>query len=213
MTRVYWTVGVALTVAALAASGYFYGRLPESIPTHWNIHGQVDGHGPRWTIFIMPAVMVAVLGLFRGLPWLSPKGFEVDSFRRTYLFVMATVVGLFAYMYGVILYATIHEGVDPGRVLIGGIFLFIVFLGNVMGKLRRNFYIGVRTPWTLASERVWVDTHRLAGWTMVAGGLIGFVLAIAGWLVPAFVVLMVACVIPALYSLVLYKRLERAGQL
>ena len=59
---------------------------------------------------------------------------------------------------------------DIGRAMIGGMFLFFALLGNVMGKVRKNFYIGIRVPWTLASDRVWNDTHRLAAWMMVAGG-------------------------------------------
>jgi uncharacterized membrane protein len=114
----------------------------------------------------------------------------------------------------VALYATTHDGADPGRVVLGGVSLFFVLLGNVMGKVRRNFYIGIRTPWTLASERVWVDTHRLAGRTMVASGVVGFLLAIVGgWLVPAFAFLIAGVLFPVLYSLVHYKRLERAGQI
>jgi immunity protein, SdpI family len=214
MTRAYWIVGIVLAAAALAASAFIYGQLPERIPTHWNLAGKVDGYGPRWTVFELPAMMLGLLGLFRVLPWLSPKGFEVDSFRRTYLFAMVSVLGLAAYVHGVALYATTHDGADPGRVVLGGVSLFFVLLGNVMGKVRRNFYIGIRTPWTLASERVWVDTHRLAGRTMVASGVVGFLLAIVGgWLVPAFAFLIAGVLFPVLYSLVHYKRLERAGQI
>lgn len=215
MTRAYWIVGIALTVGALTGSAVIYGQLPDRIPTHWNIQGRVDGYGPRATVFLLPAVMVGLLALFRVLPWLSPKGFEIDSFRRTFLFTAATIMGLVAYIHGVMLYATTHDGFDPGRVLLGGMFLFFVLLGNVMGKVRRNFYIGIRTPWTLASERVWVDTHRLAARTMVGTGLAGFLLSIVGrWYVPAFVLLIVVgLLVPVIYSLLHYKRLERTGQI
>ncbi len=83
-------------------------------------------------------------------------------------------------------------------------------MGNVMGKVRRNFYIGFRVPWTLASDRVWNDTHRLAAWVMVAAGSIGFVLVIAG-VSPGVAIglLIVAMLIPAVYSFIHYKSLER----
>ena len=88
-----------------------------------------------------------------------------------------------------------HDGqrrCRPGA-LVGGTFLFFALLGNVLGRVRRNFYIGVRVPWTLASERVWNDTHRVAAWLFVACGLAGFVIAVAGLpLVAAFAVLLVA---------------------
>ena len=101
---------------------------------------------------------------------------------------------------------------DIGRALIAGMFLFFALLGNVMGKVRKNFYIGIRVPWTLASDRVWNDTHRLAAWLMVAGGIIGFLLVIAGLpIVWSIGVLLVTFLIPVVYSFVHYKALERQG--
>ena len=103
----------------------------------------------------------------------------------TYLYIMVLVVGLFAYMDGVMLYV-VHQTVakqatvDLGRAFLAGLFLFFGLLGNVIGKVRRNFYIGVRVPWTLASDRVWNDTHRLAAWVWVAAGVIGFAMIVLG---------------------------------
>ena len=87
-------------------------------------------------------------------------------------------------------------------------------MGNVMGKVRKNFYIGVRVPWTLASDRVWNDTHRLAAWVMVAAGVIGFAMIVLGApIMAAFAVLIVSAFIPVIYSFVHYKSLERRGAL
>jgi uncharacterized membrane protein len=215
MTRLYWIVAVAIVVLAWGASLLLYPGLPARIPTHWNIRGQIDGYGPKGTVLLMPCVMVGLLGLFRLLPTLSPKNFEVDSSRATYLFVMVLVIGLQGYIQAVILYAVAHGGrVDMTRALFGGMFLFFALLGNVLGRVRRNFYIGVRVPWTLASERVWNDTHRVAAWVFVACGLAGFVIIIAGLpLFAAFATLLVAVFVPIIYSFVHYKQLERRGAL
>jgi uncharacterized membrane protein len=219
-SKVYWAIALGLVAATFAASAYLYPSMPDQIPTHWNIHGQVDGYGHKtWAMYLMPGVVAVLLGFFAILPWLSPKNFEVDTFRDTYLFVMVAVVGLFVYIHAVALYTAwrqVHGGQSPdmSRILLGGMFLFIVAIGNVMGKVRRNFYIGVRTPWTLASDRVWNDTHRLAAWTMVGGGLAGFLLVVTGQsIVAAFVVVIVPALIPLVYSFVHYKRLERRGEL
>jgi uncharacterized membrane protein len=191
------------------------------VPTHWNIEGKVDGWGDKsWAPFLMPGAMTIMLLFFVFLPALSPKQFQVDSFRSTYLYIMVLMTAMFAYLHGVILLTTWQEvragekSIDTGRALIGGLFLFFALLGNVMGKVRKNFYIGFRVPWTLASDRVWNDTHRLAAWLMVAGGSIGFLLAIAGlpfsWLVS---LMFVTFLIPVVYSFVHYKTLERRGAL
>jgi len=97
--------------------------------------------------------------------------------------------------------------------LLGGLFLFFALLGNVLGRVRRNFWIGVRTPWTLASERVWNDTHRVAGKLFVLSGILGFVATMAGS-PPLFAIILIgiAAITAVGYSLVDYKRLERRGQ-
>lgn len=220
MTRAYWIIAVTLTAALWGMSAWAYPGLPDSIPTHWNIHGQVDGHGSRNVIFLMPAVTTGILVVFALLPALSPRNFEVDSFRTTYLFLMATTVGLMAYLQVVILAATFQEvgvvprRIDIGRALLAGMFIFFGLMGNVMGKVRKNFYVGIRVPWTLASDRVWNDTHRLAAWLMVAGSAVGLALvAFDAPLALAFGVLMASFLIPVVYSFIHYKALERRGAL
>jgi uncharacterized membrane protein len=220
MTRRYWIASLALCAGALAASALLYLRLPDQIPIHWNIRGEVDGYGAKqWALFVMPLAMAGMLVLFYFLPALSPKHFEVDTFRATYLYIMFVVTALFFYMHAITLYGTwkiaVHGGkFDLGRPLIAGIFLFFALLGNVLGKVRKNFYIGVRVPWTLASDRVWNDTHRLAARVFVVAGLIGFVLTISGVSpIFAFVLLIISALVPAVYSFVHYKSLERRGAL
>jgi len=91
-------------------------------------------------------------------------------------------------------------------------------LSRELGKVRRNFYVGVRTPWTLASERVWNDTHRLAAKLFVGAGIIGLAAVVLPFPLPAVIItvvasMIVAGLIPAVYSLILYKRLEKLGEL
>jgi uncharacterized membrane protein len=219
MTRVYWAGSILLVALAAGAAAWLAPTLPDQIPTHWNIRNEVDGYGGKWTLFLMPIIMSILLVFFYFLPALSPKAFSVDTFRPTYLYIMLLVVGLFAYIQGVLLY-TVQQSVAKGppvpfgQVFIAGMFLFFGLMGNVMGKVRKNFYIGIRVPWTLASDRVWNDTHRMAGWLWVVAGLVGFGLVILG--VPIFIpigLLIVVAFIPILYSFFHYKTLERRGAL
>jgi uncharacterized membrane protein len=100
------------------------------------------------------------------------------------------------------------------RAMLGALFLLLALLGNVLGRVRRNFYIGVRTPWTLASEKVWDATHRIAARMFVLAGLLGLLsLAVTASPVAGLVILVAAALASALYSLVYYKRLERRNQL
>jgi uncharacterized membrane protein len=213
-TRNAVLVGLALLAAALVYTLVLYPSLPPRIPIHWNLRGEVDGWGTKpWAPFFGPAVMALLLVLLFLLPWLSPRNFAVEPFRGTFNYLMVVCEALIGYMQVVMLQAALHPAAEMGRMLVAGLFLFFVVIGNVLGKVRRNFWMGVRTPWTLANDTVWAATHRLAARLMVAAGLLG---AMAVWLgVPiaiCFVLLIAALLVPAVYSLVLYKRLEREGQ-
>jgi len=218
MTRLYVVLSLVLTGGAWVAAAAIYPQLPDKIPIHWNIHGEVDGYGgPAW-IFLTPALLAGILALFAALPWLSPKHFEVDSFRATYWYIGLVLTGMFTYLHGLLLWAAYAGAVDITRAMLAGMLIMIGLLGNVLGKVRRNFYVGVRTPWTLASERVWNDTHRLAARLFVAASLVGLAAVVLPlpleW---AFVAVLGtifgAALVPVVYSLVLYKRLERQGRL
>ena len=116
MTRIYWLIALVLIVASIAMPAWFYPGLPDRIPTHWNFKGEVDGYGGKWTLFIFPVMMVFMLLLFYFMPALSPRHFEVDTFRPTYLYLMDVVLGLFTYMQAVLLY-TVYQRVSPATIV------------------------------------------------------------------------------------------------
>jgi uncharacterized membrane protein len=210
----YVTVGL-LIIATFVATMFVYPDLPASVPTHWDIHNRVNGWSPKWMLFVLgPGMMLALSALFFALPWLSPKQFEVDSFRSTYLFIMLLFVTLMAYVQALILWVALGHAIDVGRAIMGGLCLMFALLGNVLGKVRRNFYIGIRTPWALANEQVWNATHRFAAKIFVVGGLLGLILTvigIPGW--PVIMLLLITPLIPIGYSLMLYKQMGNRGKL
>jgi uncharacterized membrane protein len=198
--------------------------LPEQVPVHWGASGQPDQMVPRdevfWYLMITPLVMLGFVGLAVILPWLSPAKFKVDSFRSTYNYIMG-LIGLLFFYIGVILLAA-QTGVTPPaslpRILVGGMMVVFLLLGNVLGKVKRNFWMGVRTPWTLASDVVWERTHRVAAWLFSGGALVGLVLVLSGIgceynPIIAIVPFFIAAIVPVFYSLWLYKRLEKQGRL
>jgi uncharacterized membrane protein len=226
MTRWFY-LSVALTLLAFGASLYVYefryDDIPDKVAIHWDINFNPDGFAPKSDAFLIfflwPAAMVVLCLVTLALPWLSPRHFEVTTFRSTYGYIMMLVVALFAYLHVATLWGSMQPTESKTtfmRFFLGGVCLFFALMGNVLGKVRRNFWMGVRTPWTLASETVWNQTHRLAAWLCVAAGLVGFVLAMllppwSAWVL--FVIIMVAALAPVFYSLFLYKRLERQGRL
>lgn len=215
----YYLGATAVILAVLAGTVVAYPLLPSTAPLHWDARGHVNGWGPRWSLFVYgPGMMGLIVLLFAALPWLSPKKFEVESFRATYLYLMIVVVALLAYCQMLIVAAAMGSilgvTIDISRAILGGVGLLIALMGNVLGKVRRNFFIGVRTPWTIANEQVWNATHRLAAKTFFAGGLVALGIAVLGepfWL--ALAAILLAALTPAMYSLIFYKRLERGGVL
>jgi uncharacterized membrane protein len=177
-------------------------QLPPVIPTRWNIRGEVDGHGPAEVIFLIgPGLMALEIMVFSLLLKFAPPGFRVDQFRETWLDLMVVMVGMTGYCFAVLAIGLATPGFDLARGLMGGIGLSLLLVGNLLGKSRRNLVIGIRTPWTLASEAVWNATQRLAARCMVAAGGLALVFTFADapfiWAVAAAAL---ALVVPAIYS-------------
>lgn len=222
MTRGWLNTCLVLSAIAAGISLYLYEQradlFPARVPTHFDLHGQPDGWTLRddmfWPLMGMPLVMFGMSLLSVALPWMSPAKFKVDANARVYSYVIFLVVVLFGYLQAVMVLTFMDAGGDFLRFYLGGMFLFFMLLGNVLGQVPRNFWMGVRTPWTLASNIVWVKTHRLAAWLFVASGLAGMFLVWCDASPYLYIaVLTPAVIVPVIYSLVLYKRLEKTGQL
>ena len=194
----------------IAASIYLYPSLPEQIPTHWNLAGEVDDYTPKpWGVLILPLAAVFIFLVMKLIPMISPKGFRTDQFQGVINIFTVTLVGFMSAVALLVLIAATGRNVHVNEVIFAGVGLLFIVLGNYLGKVRKNFFIGIRTPWTLASDEVWSRTHRLGGWVFV---LIGFFLFINAfvqfpelWLIGAIVAV---ALVPVVYSFVIYRNLE-----
>lgn len=199
-----------MIAAAGAATAYLWPQLPEVVAVHWNYHGEADGYAPRAVLWLLgPGLMAFIMLLALLLPSLSPRRYEVQPFAPTFYYSFVVVLALLAYVHGLVLASAMGVVVPIDKAVPAGLFVMLVLAGNPMGKVRRNFYLGIRTPWTLASERVWHATHRLAARLMVGSGLLGLAMLAAG--VPAWLLLVLAIAwapVAVLYSLLQYKRLD-----
>jgi len=212
-TRNAILTSLLIIAAGLVYSLALYSSLPALIPIHWGIDGRVDDWAPKqWAAYFGPVFGAVLLLVLLALPKLSPRQFEVQGFRRTYDYITVLLVGLFGFIHVVSLQAALNPHLDSGRWIVGGLMLLMALLGNVLGKVRRNFWVGIRTPWTLASEDVWVATHRLAARMLLTAGALGVLVAVLG-MPPAISLglLMVALFFPVVYSLVLYRRADSCG--
>lgn len=202
-------IGLALLVVALAVPAVLYGSMPHDVPSHWNAYGQVDDTiakplGP----FVGTIACAFVLGLYLVLPRISPKGFDLERFRGAYDAIMLTLVGTMAVVSVAVSLAAAGYAVPVGAMIGTSVGALFAVIGNYMGKVQRNFFVGIRTPWTLASEEVWLRTHRVAAKLFLASGL---VMAVSSFFGPAIIVgvaaVLIASFVPVVYSYVLHRRL------
>jgi uncharacterized membrane protein len=202
---------VALIIAAVALSIAVYSRLPASVPIHWNAAGEIDDYAPKAIgAFLLPAIMLALAGVFAALPAISPSGFDIERRSRAYRAILFAsllfMLGLHVYLLlSAMNVARSISAVVP--LLLGALF---VILGNYLPKMRRNFFIGIRTPWTLADEDVWFRTHRLGGVLFVVSGVLLMVVGpflhgrAASIFLPALIGLVALFLV--IYSFVIYRR-------
>jgi len=208
-TSLYIQLG--LLVLTMAIGVYFYQSLPERVPTHWNIHNQVDQYGSKWTSLVMgPGMVLFDIFLTLMLPKISPKNFEIDKFETTFSLAMVMVTIMMVLLSILILQVTAGSHIDIGQWMMVIMFGFFAFIGNIMGKVQRNFFMGVRTPWTIASEPVWDATHRLAGRLWVVGGILGVVASLLGApMMFSIVFLLVISLYPVLASYFIYQKIGK----
>ncbi len=210
MPRGHRLLGVAFIVVALIIGAAAYSSLPADIPSHWNAAGKVDDTMPRLQgVIFMPMIMLGMLLMFEAIIWLSPQGFRLDQFKGVVGIIQNVMLGFLLTIYIAQILIGLGKDVQMERVVMIGTGLLFMLMGNYLGKLGKNFFIGIRTPWTLANDEVWVKTHRLAGWLFVIAGLLIFISAPFGAPIPFLVGgAVLAGIVPAFYSLLLYKRLE-----
>ena len=160
--------------------------LPARIPVHWNVDGQIDGWAARPGAFFGPAMGLGLSLLMKFLPYIDPRRRSYEKFGRAYdAFRLA--LALFALiLQGVTLYAAFYpDGLDVSRIITACVGALLCVAGNYMPKFRHNYFCGIRTPWTLASETCWRRTHRFAGplwfWAVWRWRRAAFSSPAAGW--------------------------------
>jgi uncharacterized membrane protein len=168
----------ALIAGAYAFSVAVYSRLPERVPTHWNAAGEVNGwSGRALGAFLLPTLSLGFWLLFLALPRLDPRRANYARFGGTYSLVVTAIILFEVTLHVLLLGAALGWPIAVDTVITVGVGLLLLLLGNVMPRLRPNWFIGIRTPWTLSNDRAWEKTHRVGGYILSAAGLVVVVAA------------------------------------
>jgi uncharacterized membrane protein len=199
----------ALVLAPFVAIAILWNQIPARIPMHWNIHNEVDSwSSSRAGIFSLPLIGLGVIALFHLLPRLDPrlrKTLQKNDRMNSALPVLCVAfVALFDVIFVDQLTTAFGYRIANGRVMTACLLVFLAILGNYLGTMRPNYFVGLRTPWTLESAATWRATHRLGGHFLFFGALFLLVLnfflnqAIVVFLLVSFLVLF--CIWTLVYS-------------
>lgn len=199
-----------IVIAMYAAGALLYTQLPDMVPSHWNFQGVADSFQPKmYGTWLLPTVALAMILLFPVFRKIDPKRENYESFARVWEIFQLGLVLFMAYVYAIQLYVALHPELSAlvGRGITFGIGILFVIMGNYMGKIRQNFFVGMRTPWALSDPEVWSKSQRFAGWMFVIGGLLAIVESIV-WLYSGLVffgIVLVIALSPMIYSYLLYR--------
>ena len=215
-TRTTTVIVLALIIGAIFAGFLLWNQLPEQMASHWNLQDQVDGYISRfWGVFMMPLMTLGIFLLFMAIPTIDPLKANIAKFREPFNLFIVLFAAFMLYIHGLTLAWNLgYTGFRMSTSLLPAIGLLFILIGFILRKAKRNFFIGIRTPWTLSSDYVWEKTHQIGSSLFMASGVLAMVGGFLGGLAAfwfLFVPLMGSTVFLLIYSYVLYQRETRAG--
>jgi uncharacterized membrane protein len=190
---------------------YTYSRLPDPMPSHFDSEGNVNGWmGKIGFIWMMAGLTFGMYFLITFIPFIDPLWKKIEPKYRLILIIRDFIVGFLAFVFALNIVAAI-EGRLRFELLGGGLGLLLILIGNYMPKLPQNWFVGIRTPWTLSSEVIWRKTHLLGGWLFALSGLVFMLCAIlkVSIVVPMVSLIAVALFSGVIYPLYLFKKLPQ----
>ena len=166
-------IPLLLVTAAVIASIFYYPQLPESMPTHWNASGEVNGYSNRlWGAWMLPLIMAAVWLILRAVPHIDPRKANYEKFSGMYDALVILILVFMLAMHIVVLMAATGSSIRIDRVAMPMVGAFIAIMGLLIPKAHPNWFVGIRTPWTLTSDLSWERTHRIGGRLFVLLGVL-----------------------------------------
>jgi uncharacterized membrane protein len=200
-------LGIILLSFAIAI--YLDSEMPEMMASHWNAQGEVDGYMPKfWGLFLMPIISVVIFLLFLLIPKIDPLKRNIQKFRTYYDWFIVLFIAFFFYVYVLTLLFNL-KGMDLDfnftQMMVPALGILFYYLGILTENAKRNWFIGIRTPWTLSSDKVWDKTHKLGGKLFKIAGVMAFI----GLLLPQYSILfaVIPVLVVALYTVV-YSYIE-----
>ncbi|MBU0628616.1 MAG: DUF1648 domain-containing protein [Nanoarchaeota archaeon] len=152
----------AIVLVLFIVSFYLYPTMPEKMPTHWNAKGEIDGYGNRFMgLFLIPMILLAILIVFLIIPQIEVYRKNIESFKDYFYGFKIVFLLFFVVIYTAALLPNFGIDINMNYIIIPALAVLFYYVGYILKFTKRNFFIGIRTPWTLSSEKVWDKTHQL----------------------------------------------------
>lgn len=210
-TRTTLIVVLVMLVAATIVGMALWNKLPDPMASHWGANDKVNGYMSKfWGVFLMPLITLGMLVLFLIIPSIDPLKANIAQFRDVFNLFIALIVAFMVYIYFLTLRWNLgYTNFGMSRAMLPALGVLFFFIGYMLRKAKRNFFIGIRTPWTLSSDRVWDETHRLGSILFMISGALALTGSFFGgmtafWFV--FLPIIGSTLITLVYSYVIYQR-------
>ncbi len=209
-----WYVLIILLIPFIV-SAMLWDDLPEEVPTHFNLKGEADDYGPKWvTAIMLPSIGIVVYFLLLFLPSIDPKK-RIESTQKPITAIRIFISLFFAGIYGIVVAITLGYAADISTYIFIAVGLLFMVIGNYMNSVKPNYFIGIRTPWTLENPEVWKKTHRLASKIWMTGGLLFIIVPITIGIpntayLTTFTIVVLAGV-PLIYSYIAFKQIQTSN--
>ncbi|MFN8384566.1 MAG: SdpI family protein [Anaerolineales bacterium] len=201
---------LSLILIAVVAGLMLWNQLPAQMASHWDANDQVNGYLPRfWGVFLMPLITLGMFLLFLVVPSIDPLKANIAQFRDIFNMFIVLIVAFMLYIHGLTLVWSLgYQSFKMSAAMLPFMGILFIAVGYLMRQAKRNFFIGIRTPWTLSSDSVWDKTHQLgsvlfmaSGVLAIIGGFFGGSAAIGLILIP----LIGSTIVLTIYSYILYR--------
>ena len=202
---------IILILISMIATFFIYSSLPEKIPMHWNIKGEINSYGGKSFVWFTALLPLVTYLLMIYVPEIDPKRESYKKHKKAYEILMNILVPFFIVVHWITIFSALGHQVSVGRIIPIGVGILFIVIGNYMGQIRPNYTFGIKIPWTLADETVWKKTHRVGSFAFILSGLIFIIAGIINKpfsFILAIFSIFVALIYTGIYSYLEYKKIH-----
>lgn len=201
---------ILLIIIAIIVGLQMYASLPDEVPTHWNAQGEVDATGSKnFAIFFFPSLAIGIYLLMLLIPFIDPFRKKYKTFIMPYFWMRTVLIAFLLAIYIYSLFAASGTKLNIIYVIVPALSVLFIVFGLLMPKIKRNYFVGIRTPWTIHSEKTWNKTHKFGGKSFVIAGIVSLLaLFFKEYVFSIFItVILLASLIPVVYSYFVFRKI------